>query len=106
CHSYIDADADAAKAVALAVNSKMRRTGICGATETILIDQDFGAKKAVIDALIEAGCEVRGDDVVLEISPHVTAADDTDWDSEYLDAIVSVAVVDGLDGALAHIDRH
>jgi glutamate-5-semialdehyde dehydrogenase len=106
CHSYIDKDADAEKAVALVVNSKMRRTGICGATETILIDQDFGAKKEVIDALIKAGCEVRGDDVVLEISPHVTAADDSDWDSEYLDAIVSIAVVDGLDGALAHIDRH
>lgn len=106
CHSYIDADADAEKAVALVVNSKMRRTGICGATETILIDQDFAEKKQVIDALVHAGCEVRGDDVVLEISPHVTAADDSDWDSEYLDAIVSIAVVDGLDGALAHIDRH
>jgi glutamate-5-semialdehyde dehydrogenase len=106
CHSYIDADADAEKAIALVVNSKMRRTGICGATETILIDQDFDAKNDVINALIKAGCEVRGDDVVLEISPHVTAADDSDWDSEYLDAIVSIAVVDGLDGALAHIDRH
>ena len=106
CHSYIDGDADAEKAVALVVNAKMRRTGICGATETILIDQDFAAKKQVIDALITAGCEVRGDDVVLEISPHATAADDSDWDSEYLDAIVSIAVVDGLDGALAHIDRH
>lgn len=106
CHSYIDADADVEKAVALVVNAKMRRTGICGSTETILIDQDFPAKKQVIDALITAGCEVRGDDVILEISPHATAADDSDWDSEYLDAIVSIAVVDGVDGAMAHIDRH
>jgi glutamate-5-semialdehyde dehydrogenase len=106
CHSYIDADADVEKAVALVVNAKMRRTGICGSTETILIDQDFPAKKQVIDALIAAGCEVRGDDVILEISPHATAAEESDWDSEYLDAIVSIAVVDGLDGAMAHIDRH
>lgn len=106
CHSYIDADADVEKAVALVVNAKMRRTGICGSTETILIDQDFAAKKQVIDALIAAGCEVRGDDVILEISPHATAADESDWDSEYLDAIVSIAVVDGVDGAMAHIDRH
>lgn len=106
CHSYIDADADVEKAVALVVNAKMRRTGICGSTETILIDQDFPAKKQVIDALIAAGCEVRGDDVILEISPHATAADESDWDSEYLDAIVSIAVVDGVDGAMAHIDRH
>lgn len=106
CHSYIDAEADVEKAVALVVNAKMRRTGICGATETILIDQDFPAKKQVIDAMITAGCEVRGDDAVLEISPHATAADDNDWDSEYLDAIIAIAVVDGLDGALAHIDRH
>lgn len=106
CHSYIDGDADAEKAIALAVNAKMRRTGICGATETILIDRVFPATQAVIHALITAGCEVRGDESVAEISPHVTPADDSDWDSEYLDAIVSIAIVDGLDGALAHIDRH
>lgn len=106
CHSYIDGDADAEKAIALVVNAKMRRTGICGSTETILIDRAFGPKKDVVNALMTAGCEVRGDKDMVAISPHVTPADANDWDSEYLDAIVSIAVVDGVDGALAHIDRH
>ena len=105
-HLYIDGAADPAKAVALAVNAKMRRTGICGATETILIDRTYGAPLGIVDALIAAGCEVRGDKAVEALSPHVEAAAPGDWDSEYLDAIVSVAMVDGLDGALAHIDAH
>ena len=105
-HLYIDGAADPAKAVALAVNAKMRRTGVCGATETILIDRAYPASLAIIDALIAAGCEVRGDKEVAALSPHVTPASATDWDCEYLDAIVSVAMVDGLVGALAHIDQH
>ncbi|MGQ3064087.1 MAG: glutamate-5-semialdehyde dehydrogenase [Sphingopyxis sp.] len=105
-HLYIDGAADPAKAVTLAVNAKMRRTGICGATETILIDRRYGAPRAVIDALIAAGCEVRGDKDVAALSPHVEPASAGDWDSEYLDAIVSIAMVDGIDGALAHIDAH
>jgi glutamate-5-semialdehyde dehydrogenase len=105
-HLYIDGAADPAKALALAINAKMRRTGICGATETILIDRAYPAPAAIIDALIRAGCEVRADAAIAALSPHVTPADASDWDSEYLDAIVSVAEVDGLAGALAHIDQH
>lgn len=105
-HLYIDRAADPAKAVALAVNSKMRRTGICGATETILIDRDYGGAAEILTALLAAGCEVRGDTAVAAMDLHVTPAKASDWDSEYLDAIVAVALVDGLDGALAHIDRH
>lgn len=105
-HLYIDGAADPAKAVALAVNAKMRRTGICGATETILIDRAYPAPLAIIDALVAAGCEVRGDKAVTALSPHVEAASIGDWDTEYLDAIVSIAMVEGLVGALAHIDAH
>ncbi len=106
CHLYIDAAADPDQAVALAVNAKMRRTGICGATETILIDRAYAHPRAIIDALIAAGCEVRGDPAVAALSPHVTPASANDWDCEYLDAIVSIAMVDGVGGALAHIDAH
>jgi len=105
-HLYIDAAADPAKAVELAVNAKMRRTGVCGATETILIDRAYPAPLAIVDALVKAGCEVRGDKAVAALSPHVDAASTGDWDTEYLDAIVSIAMVDGLSGALAHIDAH
>jgi glutamate-5-semialdehyde dehydrogenase len=105
-HLYIDGAADPAKAVALAVNAKMRRTGVCGATETILIDRAYPAPLAVVDALVKAGCEVRGDKAVAALSPHVDPASTGDWDCEYLDAIVSIAMVDGLSGALAHIDAH
>ncbi|WP_257544510.1 glutamate-5-semialdehyde dehydrogenase [Sphingopyxis sp. DBS4] len=105
-HLYIDGAADSAKALPLAVNAKMRRTGICGATETILIDRAYPAPLAIVDALVQAGCEVRGDRDVVALSPHVDAASAGDWDSEYLDAIVSIAIVDGLAGALAHIDAH
>ncbi|MBJ7439794.1 MAG: glutamate-5-semialdehyde dehydrogenase [Sphingopyxis sp.] len=105
-HLYIDGAADPAKAVELSVNAKMRRTGVCGATETILIDRAYPAPLAIIDALIAAGCEVRGDKGVAALSPHVDAASAGDWDTEYLDAIVSLALVDGLEGALAHIDAH
>ncbi|HEV2596767.1 glutamate-5-semialdehyde dehydrogenase [Sphingopyxis sp.] len=105
-HLYIDGAADPAKAVELAVNAKMRRTGVCGATETILIDRAYTAPLAIVDALVKAGCEVRGDKGVAALSPHVDPASATDWDTEYLDAIVSVALVDGVDGALAHIDAH
>ncbi|WP_422060048.1 glutamate-5-semialdehyde dehydrogenase [Sphingopyxis sp.] len=105
-HLYIDGAADPDKAVGLAVNAKMRRTGVCGATETILIDRAYAAPLAIIDALIAAGCEVRGDTDIAALSPHVTPASTNDWDCEYLDAIVSIALVDSLTGALAHIDAH
>jgi len=105
-HLYIDGAADPAKAVDLAVNAKMRRTGVCGATETILIDRAYGAPLGIIDALVAAGCEVRGDKSIEALSPHVDPASPSDWDCEYLDAIVSIAMVDGLAGALKHIDAH
>jgi glutamate-5-semialdehyde dehydrogenase len=105
-HLYVDGAADPAKAVPLAVNAKMRRTGVCGATETLLIDRAYGQPAAIVAALIEAGCEVRGDSAAQAIDPRVAPAADEDWDTEYLESIVSVAVVDGVDGAMAHIARH
>jgi glutamate-5-semialdehyde dehydrogenase len=105
-HSYIDAAADPEKAKALAVNSKMRRTGICGATETLLIDRSFGDPKAVLAALVESGCELRGTDDVRALDEHVLPVTDEDWDTEYLDAILSVKLVDGVDGAIEHIAAH
>ncbi|MES2496766.1 MAG: glutamate-5-semialdehyde dehydrogenase [Pseudomonadota bacterium] len=105
-HLYIDGAADAAKAVPLAVNAKMRRTGVCGATETLLIDRAYRAPAAIVAALIDAGCEVRGDTAARAFDPRVMTAADSDWDTEYLDSIVAVAVVDGVEGAMAHIARH
>ena len=105
-HSYVDGAADPDMAAKLIVNAKMRRTGICGATETVLIDKAFGAAPAIVKALLDAKCEVRGDAAVQAMHARVTAASDEDWDTEYLDAIVSVRLVDGLDDALAHIAAH
>ena len=105
-HSYVDGAADPDMALKLVVNAKMRRTGICGATETVLIDRAFGQAPAIVQALLDAKCEVRGDDVVRAMDSRVVAASDEDWDTEYLDAIVSVRMVDGLDGALDHIGAH
>lgn len=106
CHTYIHSAADPAMARAIAVNAKMRRTGICGATETLLLDTGFGAASELIDDLIEGGCEVRGDKRAQALDPRVLPAGVEDWDTEYLDAIVSVAMVDGIDAALEHIARH
>ncbi|EZP72116.1 Gamma-glutamyl phosphate reductase [Sphingomonas paucimobilis] len=105
-HSYVDGAADPDMAVKLIVNAKMRRTGICGATETVLIDKAFGGAPAIVQALLDAKCEVRGDAAVQAMDARVTAASDEDWDTEYLDAIVSVRMVDGLEEALAHIAAH
>ena len=106
CHSYVDKAADPAKAQALVVNAKMRRTGICGATETLLIDRAYADPKPILDALIDKGCELRGTAEVQALDPRIKAASDEDWDTEYLDAICSVAIVDGVEGAMAHIARH
>ena len=106
CHSFVHAAADPAMAEAIVVNAKLRRTGICGAMETLLIDQDYPQAARLLAALVDGGCEVRGDDMVLELEPRAVSASDEDWDTEYLDAIVSVAFVGGLDGALDHIARH
>ena len=106
CHSYVDKAADPEKADALVVNAKMRRTGICGATETLLIDRAYSNPKPILDALIEQGCELRGTDEVRALDPRVLPAAADDWDTEYLDAILSVALVDGVEGAMDHIARH
>lgn len=106
CHTYLHAAADPAKARAIALNAKLRRTGICGSMETLLLDAQFSDSPGVVAALLDAGCELRGDARARALDPRVLPASDEDWDTEYLDAILSVAVVDGLDGALAHIARH
>ncbi|TNE61150.1 MAG: glutamate-5-semialdehyde dehydrogenase [Alphaproteobacteria bacterium] len=107
CHVYIDAGADAKKALDVTLNAKMRRTGICGAAETLLVDRKSAhLLPAILDALIAAGCEIRGDKDVQAMDSRVLAATDADWDTEYLDAILSVAMVDGIDGAIAHIAAH
>ena len=108
CHLYIDSDADAGKAVELAVNAKMRRTGICGAAETILIDRGVAGAilPAVGAALTKAGCAIRGDSASCELVAGATPADEEDWRTEYLDSIISVRVVDGLDEAAAHISTY
>ena len=105
-HTYIGKDADQDKAIAIAVNAKMRRTGVCGAMETLLIDQDYPAPGALVRALIDAGCEVRGDDSVLELDERIVSAEAADWDTEYLAPIAAVAMVNGVDEALEHIAAH
>ncbi|MBX9588613.1 MAG: glutamate-5-semialdehyde dehydrogenase [Hyphomonadaceae bacterium] len=105
CHTYVDRSADLAMAQALVVNAKMRRTGVCGATETLLVDTQApaGMLKTLIAQLIEAGCEVRGDAAAQAADTRVKPATEQDWSTEYLDAIISVKTVDGVDGAMAHI---
>ncbi|MFN7177689.1 MAG: glutamate-5-semialdehyde dehydrogenase [Thermaurantiacus sp.] len=107
CHTYVDGGADPEKAVAITVNAKMRRTGICGATETLLMDQAVAASllPKIAEALEAKGCELRGDARARAILPHIVPATDEDWATEYLEPILAIAVVDGLDGALAHIAR-
>jgi glutamate-5-semialdehyde dehydrogenase len=108
CHVYIDRDADVRMARAIALNAKMRRTGICGAAETLLIDAACAATHLapIVHDLLEAGCEVRGDPTVQRVDPRVRPASEDDWYTEYLDAIIAARVVDGVDAAIAHIARY
>ena len=106
CHTYLHSAADPEMAKAITLNAKLRRTGVCGATETLLIDAAFPGGVAVVKALLDKGCELRGDARACALDPRVVPAGANDWDTEYLDAILSVAVVDGLDAALAHIAAH
>ncbi len=107
CHTYVDGAADGEMARKIVVNAKMRRTGICGATETLLVDRKALAQlPALIGDLIEAGCEVRGDKDTRMQDARVAPATDADWDTEYLDAIISVKVVDGVGAAIDHINAH
>ena len=105
-HVYVDGSADPAMAERVVLDAKMRRTGICGAMETLLIDRDFAGPAELVTALQQAGCEVRGDPVEAAFGDIVVPVSAEDWDTEYLDAIASVALVDGVDGAMAHIARH
>jgi len=108
CHTYIHAAADPTMARALTINAKMRRTGICGATETLLVDRGIAETvlPPILDDLAAASCEVRGDDETRALDGRVVAATEEDWDTEYLDAILSVRIVDGLDAAIDHVARH
>jgi glutamate-5-semialdehyde dehydrogenase len=107
CHLYIDRAADLGMAKDIAVNAKMRRTGICGSAETLLVDRAVAATHLVpvLDALAAAGCEIRGTDEVRALFPAAIPASEEDFSTEYLDAIISVALVEGVEGAIAHIER-
>jgi glutamate-5-semialdehyde dehydrogenase len=106
CHTFVDKAADPAKALAIAVNAKMRRTGICGAMETLLIDRAYAEPAPIVAALIDAGCEVRGDATVQSLDARSEPATDADWGVEFLDKICAVRMVDGVEGAMEHIARH
>ena len=108
CHVYIHAKADLAMAVSIVLNAKLRRTGVCGSAETLLIDKAVAKThlQPLLDALIDKGCAIRGDATVQAADPRVTPASDEDWRTEYLDAIISVKIVDGLDAAIDHIETY
>ena len=108
CHSYVNADADPDMARKVVFNAKMRRTGICGTTETLLIDRAAVELmlSPIVDDLTEAGCEVRGDAESQAADQRIIPASDEDWNTEYLDSIISVRVVDGVEEAIEHIDKH
>ena len=108
CHVYVDGSANLQMAIDVVVNAKMRRTGICGAAETLLIDKSCLDTHAepIISALIDAGCEVRGDQAVQEVYPSAVNVVEQDWLTEYLDSIISVRAVDGIKGAIQHINQY
>ena len=108
CHVYVHAAADLAMAKTIVLNAKMRRTGICGAAETLLVDRACAATHLppLVTMLLDAGCAVRGDAAAQAVDSRVTPASEEDWRTEYLDAIIAVRVVDGLDEAMAHIDTY
>jgi glutamate-5-semialdehyde dehydrogenase len=105
-HVYVDKSADLEKALKIVINSKMRRTGVCGAAETLLVDRAAAPRllAPLVEALLSAGCAVRGDADARAANPAVTPASEDDWRAEYLDAIIAVRVVDGLDAAIGHIE--
>jgi len=108
CHVYLNRAADAAKARRIVMNAKMRRTGICGAAETLLVDRAVAKEllPPILAELHQAGCAIRGDDDVRALDKQATPATEQDWYTEYLDAILAVRVVDGLDGAIRHINHY
>jgi len=108
CHVYIHEKADPEMARRITLNAKMRRTGVCGAAESLLIDRKIAATQlpAIVEQLTAAGCEIRGDQTARSIDRRIVPASDADWDTEYLDAIISLKVVDGLAEAVDHVNRH
>ncbi|MBF5096421.1 glutamate-5-semialdehyde dehydrogenase [Azospirillum sp. INR13] len=108
CHVYVDAAADLEKARKVVLNAKMRRTSICGAAETLLVDRAIADKALplLVKDLLDAGCAVRGDAAAQAVDPRVTPVTPEDWDTEYLDAIIACGVVDGVDAAIDHINTH
>lgn len=108
CHVYVHGAANLAMAKAIVVNAKMRRTGVCGAAETLLVDETCAGThlRPLVTALLDAGCAVRGDSLTRIVDPRVTPATEEDWSTEFLDAIIAVKVVSGLGDAIAHIERH
>jgi glutamate-5-semialdehyde dehydrogenase len=107
CHVYVDKGAKLEMARTIVLNAKMRRTGVCGAAETLLVDRAVASThlKPLVTMLIDAGCEVRGDEATRAADPRVKPASEQDWSTEYLDAVISAKVVDGVDGAMKHIER-
>jgi glutamate-5-semialdehyde dehydrogenase len=108
CHVYVDKAAKPAMAKEIVLNAKLRRTGVCGAAETLLIDKDADEKtyRPALEALLDAGCDVRGDTAIQKLDPRVKPASPEDFGKEFLDAIIAAKIVDGVDGAMAHIARY
>jgi glutamate-5-semialdehyde dehydrogenase len=108
CHVYVDKAASLDMAKKIVLNAKMRRTGVCGAAETLLVDRAAAAMllKPLVEMLIDAGCEIRGDKTALAVDQRVKPATEEDWSTEYLDAIIAVKVVDGVAAAIEHIERY
>lgn len=106
CHVYVDRDADLAMAREVVLNAKLRRTGVCGAAETVLFDRAGNAASTVLKSLLDAGCEVRGDETLQGLDARIVAASEADWSTEYLEPIIAAKVVDGVDAAIAHIAKY
>ena len=108
CHVYVDKSADLQMAIELVVNAKMRRTGICGSAETLLVDKAVADThlQPILEALKNTKCEVRGDDEIVKLFSDANIASEEDWKTEYLDAIISTKMVDGIEGAIAHVQKY
>ena len=108
CHVYVDKAAELDMARSIVLNAKMRRTGVCGAAETLLVDRGIAQThlEPLIVALLDAGCDIRGDEAACAVDARVKPAGEADWSTEYLDAVISAKVVDGLDAAIRHIGRY
>jgi glutamate-5-semialdehyde dehydrogenase len=108
CHVYVDRGADLTMARTIVLNAKMRRTGVCGAAETLLVDRAVAATHlaSLVTMLLDAGCEVRGDAATLKVDTRVRPATEADWATEFLDAIIAVKIVEGVEGAITHIENH